>query len=191
MSLGCIVIISLVVGIGFYLSPQDKLEPSDAIVAISGGETQQRVAEAVRLYQQSLAPLIIMSGAARDEGLSNAAAMKKLAAALDVPADKIIVEESAENTFENADKVKQIVTNLKLTKIILVTSPYHQRRASLVFHQALAGLPVEIINHSAKDSLWRKNGWWADAWAREITGSELKKILYILTVGSNLDSRKV
>ena len=63
-------------GIGYYLSPQSPLQKADAIVAISGGETQERALMAIELYQQGWAPVIIFSGAAADtSGPSNAAAM--------------------------------------------------------------------------------------------------------------------
>jgi len=182
------VAILLVPAIGFFLSPQNNLELSDAIVIISGGETKQRVSEGVELYQAGWAPLLIMSGAARDEGTSNALAMKNMAVAMGVPDEKIVVEEEATNTFENALKVKNIIQAQKITKMILVTSPYHQRRASSVFHLALKGLPIEVMNHSAKDSKWRKNGWWENNWARSITLSELQKILYTVVVGISQDT---
>lgn len=172
------VIVSGVIGAGFFLSPQDPLEKADAIVTISGGETRQRVAEAVTLYNKSWAPLLIMSGAARDAKLSNAVAMKQIAVSMGVPADKILVEEAATNTLDNAKFVRDIIKEKKFTKIILVTSPYHQRRASVAFTKALKGLPVKIINHSSTDSVWRKNGWWQDDWARYLTLSELQKTLY-------------
>lgn len=167
-----------VIGAGFFLSPQNALEKSDVIIAISGGETRQRVAEAVQLYKDDWAPLLIMSGAARDDGPSNALTMQNMAIAAGVPKNKILIEESAVNTAANAKFVQDIIQDNKFTKVILVTSPYHQRRASLAFTKALQGLPVKIINHSSTDSIWRKNGWWWDEWARELTWSEIQKTIY-------------
>jgi len=178
LSVVIILVICSIISIGFLLSPQDPLEPSDAIIVISGGETEQRVAEGVKLYQDSWAPLIIMSGAARDEGIANAIAMKQIAVEQGVASNHILVEEKAINTFDNAIKTKEIIKQHKFNKIILVTSPYHQRRAILVFKKVLSDLPVKIISHSASDSAWRKNGWWLNAWARQLTLSELKKVIY-------------
>lgn len=171
-------LVSGVIGAGFFLSPQNELEKADAIVTISGGETRQRVAEAVNLFEKGWAPLLIMSGAARDEGVSNATSMKQIAISLGVPKNKILVEEAAVSTLDNAKFVRDIIKDKKFTKIILVTSPYHQRRAYLAFNKALENLPVKIINHSSTDSIWRKNGWWQDDWARYLTLSELKKTIY-------------
>jgi uncharacterized SAM-binding protein YcdF (DUF218 family) len=119
-----------------------------------------------------------MSGAARDAGESNAEAMKRLAVKLGVPTDEVLVEKESRNTFDNAKFTRDILTNNNVESIILVTSPYHQRRASLTFNRYL-GDSVKIINHSAADSAWRKNGWWNNIWARKITLSELQKIMYL------------
>ncbi len=180
-------LVSGVIGAGFFLSPQDPLEKADVIVVISGGETRQRVAEAAELFHQGWAPLLIMSGAARDEGVSNAVAMQQIAISLGVPKNKILVEEVATSTLDNAKFVRDIIEEKKFTKIILVTSPYHQRRASLAFAKYLQGLPVKIINHSSTDSMWRKNGWWQDNWARYLTLSELKKTIYTWALPVQLD----
>src|SRR5688572_21885830 len=72
-----LVVVVVVISIGFFLSPQSKLEQSDLIIAISGGETSQRTNEAIRLYRDGLAPKVLFSGAAADHsGPSNAAAMR-------------------------------------------------------------------------------------------------------------------
>jgi len=172
------IVTGVIIGAGFYLSPQDKLTKADAIIIISGGETDLRVKEGVKLFQAGWAPLLIMSGAARDEGESNAEAMKRLAINLGVASESILVEKEARNTIDNAKFTRDLISSNHISSIILVTSPYHQRRASLTFSYYL-GNSIKIINHSASDSAWRKNGWWNDNWARKITASELQKIIYL------------
>lgn len=78
----------LIVGISAYLGPDGLSHcdpyPSkkndcgsvDAIVAISGGDTQARTAQAIDLYKRGWAEFLVFSGAAADkEGPSNAEAM--------------------------------------------------------------------------------------------------------------------
>ena len=50
---------------------------ADAIVAVSGGDTNARTDEAIKLYKEGWAPLIVVSGAAAADktGPSNAKAM--------------------------------------------------------------------------------------------------------------------
>ena len=167
-------------GVGYYLSPQSPLSKADAIVAISGGETQARTEEAVKLYKDKWAPTLIFSGAALDpSGPSNAAAMAKEAEAAGVPASAIMLDETAANTRQNASGVADIVNQHDYKSIILVTSPYHQRRAYIVFRRAL-GQQFPIINHSSVDQTWRRSHWWATASSRALTLAELQKVAYEL-----------
>lgn len=168
------------VTLGFYLSPQSRLAKSDAIVAVSGGETGSRAEEAIRLYQDKWAPKIIFSGAALDpDGPSNAAAMKRQAITAGVPADDILLDEVSTNTFENALAVREIVNSRGMKQIILVTSPYHQRRAYVTFRSKL-GREVKILNRSARDTRWRRSAWWANDYSYRVTVAELQKTLYVI-----------
>ncbi|HUD10901.1 MAG TPA: YdcF family protein [Candidatus Saccharimonadia bacterium] len=172
-------------GIGFYLSPQSSLAKTDAIVAISGGETNARTAEAVQLYRAGWAHWLIFSGAAADPtGPSNARAMATDAEAAGVPASAILLDETSVDTSQNAINVAVIVRDHNFHSIILVTSPYHQRRAEIAFHQAL-GKSFTILNHSSYDQQWRRSDWWATSYSRNLTYSELQKVAYELVTGNN------
>jgi len=172
-------------GVGYYLSPQSPLAKSDAIVAISGGDTTARTQEAVRLYNAGYSSNIIFSGAALDpSGPSNARAMATAAEAQGVPASAISLDEASTNTRENATNVDFILKRQNDHSIILVTSPYHQRRAYIVFHRTL-GSGVTIINHSSYDQGWRRSDWWATPSSRSLTLSELQKVIFELTNGGS------
>lgn len=148
-------------------SINDKCHSADAVVAISGGDTEARTAEAVNLYKQGWAGKLIFSGAAQDKsGPSNAKAMMKQAIDSGVDPSIILTEELAVNTQQNAVNTKALIQNNNLHRIILVTSAYHQKRASLEF-QKRAGSNLEITNHPvAHDKQWGQNwyltpiGWW-------------------------------
>ncbi len=172
--------------VGFFLSPQSSLHKASAIVAISGGDTEARAGEAIRLYQQGWADYIVFSGAAIDiTGPSNASAMREQARAAGVPDDAILLDESALNTRQNAAGVASMASDKHFTSIILVTSPYHQRRADITFRQAL-GTNVTILNHSAPDQTWRRSNWWQTAYSRSLTWSELRKTLFVVVAGPRL-----
>ncbi len=181
MGLLLVAVVTLIVGIGFYLSPQDDLRPADMIVAVSGGETQQRAAEAIKLYKEGYAPKLLFSGAAVDKsGPSNAEAMRMQALKSGVSSSAIIVEENSRNTTENALASAPIIKSAGAKTIILVTSPYHQRRASLNFKKVL-GNDVTVVNHSSVDSAWRKNSWWSDPYTLNLTFGELQKTVYVVS----------
>jgi len=176
--------LGLVLGIGYYLAPQSKLSHVDAIVAISGGETDARADEAVQLYRDGYATTIIFSGAAADpSGPSNARAMEERAVAEGVKPNQILLDEASANTAENATAVAKIVKDQEFHSIVLVTSPYHQRRADIEFSRAM-GTGVKIINHSAFDQNWSRSRWWERGYNYPITLAELQKTLFLLVTDS-------
>ena len=169
----------LFVGLPYYLAPQDKLVKADAIVAVSGGQTTTRTLGAIKLYDEGYAPLIIFSGAAQDpNSVSNAAAMRKIALNAGVPASAILVEEDSADTYENAQNSARIINDNSIKSILLVTSPYHQRRASIEFKRAL-GNGIKVINYSTSDENWRRSAWWKNSYALNLTLSEFQKIVFL------------
>ncbi|MFH1749605.1 MAG: YdcF family protein [bacterium] len=181
-----VVIVWSIVGIGFYLSPQNQLEKTDAIIVISGGETKARTREGVDLYFQNYAQKIIFSGAAKDQdrsGISNAQMMANIALDFGVSENAMILEETSKTTFENAKEVKKILEQNNWKSIILVTSPYHQKRTYFSFKKALSE-EYTIINRSATDSTWRKNGWWRTKEGWYLSLNEIQKIIYLYTTGN-------
>jgi len=189
--LACFALVAIVITVvSVYLTPDDlrgcgqitkegDCQPADAIVAISGGNTPTRAAEAIRLYKAGWAHTLVFSGAAADtSGPSNAEVMRRQAIEEGVPAEDVKVEPLSQTTRQNAERVKELLVEAgsgSAQRVILVTSPYHQRRASLEFG-ALAGHGITIINRpTPKDPDWSvvwwltPRGWW-------LAGGELVKI---------------
>jgi uncharacterized SAM-binding protein YcdF (DUF218 family) len=171
------------VGIGYYLSPQNEAQKSDAIVVVSGGQTTSRAQKGIELFKQGYAPVVIFSGAALDDGPSNAFAMREQALAAGIPSDRIYIDEISQNTYENAIHTKEIINSIGAKKIILVTSPYHQRRANQTF-RAVLGQSYEVLGVSAFDDRWSKSQWWRRGFPLFITLSELWKLGYVNVTGS-------
>ena len=189
-------IVIAVVGLGFYLQLDDlrgcgespsgvnqNCQVAGAIVAISGGDTEARTNEAIKLYKKGWSEKLIFSGAASDKNSpSNALVMKKMAIAAGVPDSAIQIDEYAQTTKQNAQNVQAMYKELSIKSIILVTSGYHQRRASLEFGKIASD--IAIINHSVssdKDwSMW----WWLtpNGWYLALT--ELSKIISFYVIGT-------
>lgn len=151
---------------------------ADAIIALSGGDTSARAAEAIALYKHGWAPLLIFSGAAADKsGPSNAEVMRTQALAAGVSADAIVIETRSENTSQNAEQTSDILTARGIKSIILVTSAYHQRRASLEF--ARRAPAIEVRNHPvASDSQWSE-WWWLTPTGWWLAVPEVARSLYV------------
>ena len=172
-----------------YLSPDDLArcqqtpnnssgcQKADAIVAISGGKTQVRTAEAIELYNMGWADRLIFSGAAFDTSApSNASVMRDQALKAGVPSSDIFIEEFSRTTKENAEKTIDIVEKYNIERIVLVTSPYHQRRASIEFKK-LTENRVTMVNHpTMEDPDWPWY-WWATPKGWWLGGGEIVKII--------------
>jgi uncharacterized SAM-binding protein YcdF (DUF218 family) len=183
-----LIIIAMIVGISVYLQPDDiascneqvtsvaPCEAVDAIVAVSGGDTNARTDEAIRLYKNHWANTLIFSGAAEDKsGPSNAAAMQTRAVEQGVPAAAIILDEGSATTLQNAEDSKTIFDEHNIKSIILVTSGYHQRRASLEFNKLAIG--VKVVNHPvANDQDWSV-WWWTGPRGWTLALTEMFKIV--------------
>ncbi|OIP22224.1 hypothetical protein COX95_03315 [bacterium CG_4_10_14_0_2_um_filter_33_32] len=164
--------------LGKFLSPQDNLDKSDVIIVISGGETIERTAEGVKLFKQGYASYLLFSGAAKSGTVSNAKGMKNYAIKQGVSSNNILLEEKSTSTYENALFSKNILEKNNFKKIILVTSPYHQKRAYMNFSFIL-GRDYNIINHSSSDSNWNSDKWWDNKKSVNITMSEFVRVMYL------------
>jgi uncharacterized SAM-binding protein YcdF (DUF218 family) len=125
----------------------------------------------------------VFSGAAEDNGTSNAEAMRQMALDAGVPNEAILIDPKGANTWGNAVYTRQLLTQKGLQSAILVSSPYHLRRAKLTFDAAYQGTGIRLAVHSAPDSEWRKLSWWQQPETRRLTFSELERLAYILVTG--------
>jgi uncharacterized SAM-binding protein YcdF (DUF218 family)/glycosyltransferase involved in cell wall biosynthesis len=115
--------------------------PADAIVVLAGGVGesgragggyQERVKTAVEAYQAGFAPtMVFVSGYVF--AFREAEIMRDLALSMGVPASSIVLETNAGNTYEGVLSVRAILHKRQWNRILLVSSPYHMRRALLVW----------------------------------------------------------
>lgn len=183
-----ILFVALVVSLSIYLQPNSFIgcgskpventdcHKADAIVVVSGGDTSARAQAGIDLYKNGWADVIVFSGAAQDKsGPSNAAAMQLQAENAGVPESAILIDETSVNTQQNAENTKSIFKDNDFQDVILVTSGYHQRRASLEFNKRADGITIRnypVVND--KDWSWY---WWATPRGWWLAGGEVVKII--------------
>jgi uncharacterized SAM-binding protein YcdF (DUF218 family) len=107
----------------------------------AGGGAQERLKQAVDLYKAGYAPWMILSSG-YVYSLREAEVMQATAISLGVPPSAIVLEQRAANTYENVRFVDEILSDHHWTRILLVSSPYHMRRALLVWHRQAPGVTV-------------------------------------------------
>jgi uncharacterized SAM-binding protein YcdF (DUF218 family) len=147
----------------------DKPQHADAIVVFAGGVGEsgkagqgyeERVLHAVDLYKNGYAKNLIFSSG-YTYALKEILIMKALAVSLGVPEQAIILEDKAKNTYENVIFTKDILNKEKQRKILLVSSPYHMRRALLIFKKEAKGIevictPIPYSGFYAHGAIWKQ-----------------------------------
>lgn len=132
------------------LSLKDMPVRADAIVVFAGGVGesgqagqgyQERVEHAVTLYRQGLAPLLLFSSGYRYT-FKEAEVMKVLAVSLGVPPEAVLPEELAANTRENVRLSAALLRTKGCDSALVVSSPYHMRRVSLVWRKEAPDIAV-------------------------------------------------
>jgi len=124
--------------------------PADAIVVFAGGVgesgkagggTEERVQHAVDVFKQGLAKHLILSSG-YVYSFSEADVMKTLAVEQGVPSDAIVLEQRSTDTHENVEFVNGILQQHGWRSVLLISSPYHMRRAVLAWRKAAPGVQV-------------------------------------------------
>ena len=123
---------------------------ADAIVVLAGGVGesgqagggyQERVKRAVDLYRAGFAPrMVFVSGYVF--AFREAEIMRELALSQGVPESAIVLETDAANTYQGIVNVHRILSEQRWNRILLVSSPYHMRRAMGVWHAQAPDIQV-------------------------------------------------
>ncbi len=138
-SCGCASILS-----GPILLDEKPLHPADVIVVLGYGppvdeqglpkpELVRRVKRGVELYNQGLAQRMIMTGGNTYKDYFESRVMKDVAMDMGVPEDAVFLEIEAMSTIGNARGSVRIMKDQGWNSAIIVSSPYHLKRALHLF----------------------------------------------------------
>jgi len=119
------------------------LAQADAIVVFgggfgesgkAGGGTEERVQHASEAYRSGFAPHLIFSTGYL-YSFPEAESMRSLAMQQGVPADAIVLEQQATDTHQNVVFTRDLMRARGWRSALLVSSPYHMRRALLAWRR--------------------------------------------------------
>lgn len=153
-----IVIGAVVLGVLFVdftyktFSYQQNNHKTDAIVVLTGGKG--RVVEGVRLYRERTARYLIIVGA--DPSVRKTDIYQPKPG--DPSPDGVILEKSSRNTLENAIYGRDVINRFNIHSILLITSRYHLKRATILLRNALPGncaiYPYPVDSSNLKETWW-------------------------------------
>jgi uncharacterized SAM-binding protein YcdF (DUF218 family) len=172
---------------GAWLVVADRLEKSDAIVVL-GGTMYERPLEAIELLNDGWAPRIYLFREIADWGevellkrgvpyTRSVDVQIDAMVRLGVPRDAIRVLDQANSTAEESTHVLGLVTREKYSRVIVVTSKQHTRRARLVKRRRLDGTGVEVIVRPSRYDLSPVDRWWSNRSTLRFTVFEAQRLL--------------
>jgi uncharacterized SAM-binding protein YcdF (DUF218 family) len=174
-----------------------RLPEVDAIVVLAGA--RGRLAQASDIWfryfetQPQKLPVLFLSGLGPKVGQTALATQirRGVLAELfdqDVPTSRVVLETESQNTEENALYFSHYAVSRGWKKILLVTSPYHMRRARFIFENTLVrdGVSIQIETASTASEFFERGNWRESILGIELTISEyLKWLAYQWTWGSD------
>ncbi len=129
---------------------------ADAIVVLAGGKG--RVEEGVRLYREGKGRWLLFIGV--DPSVRRSDLYRPRPG--DPPTTGVILEKSSRNTLENALYGRDVIAGRDIRSILLITSRYHMKRATILLRNALpkdvAIYPYPVDSKNLKEEWWNHQG---------------------------------
>ncbi len=153
---------------------------------VVSGKISEKVTETLIPIPEDELQIAVINGRIRQEDIALALSkwdtnlganyMYNQAIQMGVPPEAILVENESLHTRENAEYVLAFLKEHHMSKVILVTSPFHQLRAYLTFMKVFQPHGIEIINYYAENGEWHPATWFLRAEYRKLVSSETKRI---------------
>ena len=140
--------------------------PADAALVFGAGlswKAQARWMTAAQLFQHGLVHYIIVSGGVRVPGINKTEAewFQENLIEKGVPSERILIEDRATNTAENAEFALPLIKQHDFKTIILVMSDFEGIRAHLTAKRAWQGQGIKIYDyHAPSQDHWSPWVWW-------------------------------
>lgn len=148
-------------------SARPRAAQVDAIVVLAGGKG--RVEEGVRLFREGRARWLFLVGV--DPTVRKTDLYRQQPG--DPAAERVVLEKASRNTLENALYGRDVLQEKGVRSILLITSRYHLKRATILFRNALPA-DVAIYPHPV-DSTNLKQNWWYHVGTFRLLFSEFYK----------------
>ena len=156
-----------------WLDDGDAPVVSDLLVILGGG-SGERILTGLELYRAALAPMILITDGAGfpDEEMRHLEEQG-------VPARSLVPPlRPASSTYEDALTIRQVVLRKNLKSILVVTSPYHCRRARLILKRVVGSLGVRVTVTPSVSLYMDMEHWWRSHQGWITVSGEFPKLLW-------------
>ena len=189
-SAGMLCGVILVLGVaawGFVTAPSwlvaDEIPQRAEIGVVLGGGGGSRLRKGLALYDASMLGRLLLVDDRKSawRGMLARQCPDCMAGAKDV-----VILEGSTSTMTDAALVAEYCRSQPVERLLVITDPYHTRRAALVFASRFAGTGIDISVVSSGDynGLLRPDDeWWRDNRTLRVIWFEVSKIIFFVLTG--------
>jgi uncharacterized SAM-binding protein YcdF (DUF218 family) len=139
---------------------EDALPAADAIIALGGDALCLRERHAAELYHRGLGRKIVIAGLPFAWGGNTGDAKRRYLLCRGVPEADIVVLPVATNTRQEASTLYKVMRQNQWRSMIVVTAPFHSRRALFTMERHAGELKFYSAPVPAEAPEWRPAQWW-------------------------------
>lgn len=161
----------ILTGYAGWLTVEDEWEEAaDAAVALSGGDGE-RLHASIGLYREHRARAILLVGPDQPllkvytggDSLTQAEAKRRIILSKRIPADSVIVATGAYSTWDEAQLTLREARARGWSTIVLVTDPFHTRRARATFRKVFQDESIRILAYHLPPgrTTYNPKKWWS------------------------------
>ena len=181
-------------GLGQFLVREDRPEKADLIICLSGSLVD-RTLTAADLYRAGWSHKIFIFREERPNGYEllekrgirlpeTRDHSREILLSSGVPKAAILSDaREVTSTYDEARIMQDFLKSHPLSKVILVTSKFHSRRAYLTFRSLLDSPPIRILSCPTSYDTFNPRRWWKKETSRENLLLEYQKFLASLLRG--------
>ncbi len=161
-------------GLAAYLVKAGDPQSADMVVVLAGDSSGNRIKTAGDLVRHGYAPQVLVSGPSGQYGSYESDLAIPFAVKAGYP--ESIFLPSHHDARSTAAEVVVLAEDLRrrgVHRVLLVTSDYHTRRSTRLFHAAFPEATLVVIG--APDGHFTVNGWWKDREGRKVFMMEWMK----------------
>jgi uncharacterized SAM-binding protein YcdF (DUF218 family) len=159
-------------------TPQAEPPPADGIVALTGANSNERIAAAVQLLAERRGQRVLVSGVNRDVSREQLrVASGSVRRLYDCCVD---LGFTAADTVGNARETAEWARAMRYRRLTIVTSDYHMPRAMLELRAVLRPPAATLQTYAVPTAALKSRHWWRSPGAARLMVVEYSKYLAIL-----------
>jgi uncharacterized SAM-binding protein YcdF (DUF218 family) len=182
--LGAAAVVAVVLGAGHFLvAPSQPPVKADLIFSL-GGDNGARSNRAVELYKLDFAPRVLLGG----EGVYSKSRKSRLSWQAQyliengIPEKALLFDSRSTSSWDEAANALQLMREMKLERVLVVSDPPHMRRLAWVWGKVFAGSGKTYVLVATEMDDWDPEFWWRTSpGAQFVFGEYIKLVYYFFT----------